>query len=557
MKTPFNVRQTDAVTIVRKISTKLESCLVSSWMRSYRRLPSQHCSILRSAIFTVIYVCVPVFVAKISSSAAFVLRTSVSHCIRTNSQRIHFVKSPLLYIISPERHQLSHLSTFADRRLAFSHGSSMDSINASQPKSGENVGSVVTWEEPCQNDTYPHSIQPLYITIGPPCSGKTTWIMRQSSKCRSSIVDVCIDDQPGVYYALPTSWFLPNNNGSGDGSLKCTFGLKILTKETLLFGKTVHERIAEQTELKIVLSRLANVISADEFQSALDSCALPLRTKSLVEAVEDIIHTADTHNETIALPSSVDLFVLEAIFRASTPSSSDEGEGVTYSALKHTDLLLNDQIKVPLSSPVALGNTNTRAKEYGKALTMAEKTNRPVYFAVFFDEEMRIPKVPSHTEGAIGQEYVFKDLFDFFVDNSYDGLIRRNINRFLQSGRYIPTNVIWDMRERTIELVNSAFEGGQQEDAHVSESISRMKLRFHQRLAQLAGFEMNDDRLVSHLSSKRKVCTLDDHDTSRRARDFVSQRRSWDQPASATRGYRGRFPSSKRSNAVHGYGGQY
>jgi hypothetical protein len=431
----------------------------------------------------------------------------------------------------------------------------MDAIDTSHSEKVENVDLNVTQEGTCSDESHPTSAQPLYITIGPPCSGKTTWIKRQSSKLSSDIIDVCIDDQLGVYYALPVAWLLPNSNASDDASLNHTLGSKPLTKETLLFGKTVQERIAEQTELKLVLSRLANAISAKEFQSSLESCILPFHAKALVEVVEDIIRNADTHNQTIALPNTIDLFVQEAIFRQSTALSSDEGEGVSYSALERMDLLLNDQNKVPLSSPMALGNTNTRAREYSKALEMAEKTNRPVYFAVFYDDEMRIlPQVHSRGDSSISQDSKCKDLFDLFVDSSYNGLIRRNIDRFLRTGRYIPTNVIWDMRDRTIELVNSAFE---LPGDSVSESSSTMKLRFHQRLAQLAGFEMNDDRLVSHQSSKRKLSSLDDPDSARRAADFMSHRRPWDRPANAVRGYNGRFPSNLNSNAMHGYGGRY
>lgn len=528
-------------------------------MRSnHQKSSSHHCAFFDLVVFS-IAVIVCAVIANISPTTALVRNTllrQTRHGVLRQIQRIDVVKAHVRHFIAAERGKLFLFSAFANQRVSFSYCSRMNAIDESELESAENVDVTATQEENSLDEGCSSSVQPLYITIGPPCSGKTTWIKRQSSKLGSDIVDVCIDDQPGVYYALPTSWFLSNCSSSDDASKGQTLSPNLPTKETTIFGKTVRERIAEQAELRFVLRRLAKIISAEEFQTALGSCTLPLHIRPLVEVVEDIMHNAETNNQSIALPMAIDLFVLEAIFRPSTANSLDGDEEDSYSALERIDLLLNDQSKVPLSSPVALGNTNTRAREYSKALALAEKTNRPVHFAVFYDEEMRIPRIPCRSDSAIGQGDN-TGIFDMFVEGSYYGLIRRNIDRLLGTGRYIPTNVIWDMRERTIELVNDAFEVCQQQNDFASGSTSMIKLRFHQSLAQLAGFEMNDDRLVSHRSSKRKVSMLDDPESNRRASDFIRHRRPWDQPASAVRGYRGRFPSNLHSNAVPGQGGQH
>ena len=58
---------------------------------------------------------------------------------------------------------------------------------------------------------------PIFITIGPPCCGKTTWIRNQTSQQATykeeqrtfdEIVDVALDDQPGVYVHLPLEEFI-------------------------------------------------------------------------------------------------------------------------------------------------------------------------------------------------------------------------------------------------------------------------------------------------------------------------------------------------------------
>ena len=49
-----------------------------------------------------------------------------------------------------------------------------------------------------------HPAAPLYITIGPQCAGKTTYLR----KSIPDVIDITIDDQDGVYHSLPFGVFL-------------------------------------------------------------------------------------------------------------------------------------------------------------------------------------------------------------------------------------------------------------------------------------------------------------------------------------------------------------
>ena len=478
-------------------------------MRLHRQLPLKQGITFRLAIICIIYVHCSIIIV---STAAFQIASKSTYCISCSPRNSHCIPELALRFNPPH--------------------CNMDATDVCRSYSEKS--NIVGPHEKCSLDeAYTSRTQPLYITIGPPCSGKTTWIKRQSANISApDIYDVCIDDQPGVYYALPTSWFVPNLKPSGDGSLNQVLSSKSLTKDTLLFGKTIQDRIMEGAELMIVLSRLANLTLKEEFQIALKSSTIPSHIQALVNGVEDFIDVANADNRTtgITLPNTVDFFVREAIFCPSPTHLLNDCEDVCYSALERTDRLLNDQ---PSSSPVSWGNTNTRAKEYSNALSIAEKMNRPVYFAVFYDNEMTIPQLPS------GQESICIDLFDMFVENSYEELIHRNIDRLIRTGRYIPTNVIWDMKERTIELVDTAFESWCQHEVTNSDSVSRRKLRFHQSLAQLAGYEMNDDRLVRHLSFKRKQNALDYPYPL--GGGSVNQQPPWDHPPDAARGYNHRY----------------
>jgi hypothetical protein len=151
---------------------------------------------------------------------------------------------------------------------------------------------------------------PLYITIGPPCAGKTTWLAAQGSTSTQQQVttatsatvtttsaannsgtpirDVCIDDQEGVYVPVDTALFLnsslTSNNDNNQNSSKVNEHAKSVAaadntteakgeEKMLLFGQTVQQRIAapEQTELVAILQRCAGLLSAEQFASRIQA----------------------------------------------------------------------------------------------------------------------------------------------------------------------------------------------------------------------------------------------------------------------------------------------
>jgi len=100
-------------------------------------------------------------------------------------------------------------------------------------------------------------------------------------------------------------------------------------------------------------------------------------------------------------------------------------------------------------------------------------------------------------------------------------LLRRNLQRFLQTGRYIPSKAIADAIIRTESLLASAAaeakkhyersrEEGKCHDEYVltdPKNLIDAKFILDLELAKLAGFKLNPDRTVSSCPNKSEVIT--------------------------------------------------
>lgn len=428
---------------------------------------------------------------------------------------------------------------------------------------------------------------PLYITIGPPCAGKTSWIHHQNVKdedddvdddvaCTSSIsrrsrmmiVDVNMDDQPGVYRPIPTQWFLssmaapesgvvPGADSSSSTTTVPNIDTNInntnnnntdnnISLYDVVCGKSILERIqsADQAELRSVLARLTGMVTADAFatmpflvpdtshknrfaaaaptdflQAALVQCVEELMSSTTTmtkpsvesEAVARSTNDDDDDDHTFTpyqqrpwtIPPRIDLYIREALFQSQNTNNNNTTDATKsnnnifivnqkrnhsgnnnkkklLSAIErsiqqlweHSTSTINTATipgstpHTPVSSPpflnaVAWGNTNTHATDYRAALTVAAATGRPVHFIVYADMEMLpMRRSTDDTNELSGGSTSVKmgRLFDLSTDNGFFDLVRRNLQRFLATGRYVPVPVIWHMRERTQRLIQRGLD---------------------------------------------------------------------------------------------------
>mmetsp|Transcript_2359 Transcript_2359/g.3552 ORF Transcript_2359/g.3552 Transcript_2359/m.3552 type:complete len:437 (-) Transcript_2359:1168-2478(-) len=245
----------------------------------------------------------------------------------------------------------------------------------------------------------------------------------------------------------------------------------------------------------------------------------------LVDAVEYVIQTKNAEGITNLLPETVDLFIVESIFRPRPLSLISRFAGNEYhrlrdlsnnnnnnakrnnrnatetsSALEDAQTIIqsfaSDSKQYPPTAPLSWGNTNTRPREMITALEAAEKSQRPVHFIIYGGLEA-CDKIRDHSF------QVDDDLALCLPKSSRLTLLKRNIGRFVETGRYIPCSAIADAMERVNSMVASAVAEANKEENISSSCCDRSndaKFRLDYELAKLAGYSLHENRTVSCLS---------------------------------------------------------
>jgi hypothetical protein len=404
---------------------------------------------------------------------------------------------------------------------------------------------------------------PLYITVGPPCAGKTTWVrqMQQTQQQQESsseglftktggnnkaattmmIHDVTIDDQLGVYVPIPTSWFLSRSIGQYNDRRRSddedSAHNATAARSFMVHGKSAYDRIQDQVELCTILARLSHQISRDECAAKLLSVnnnnngnnTAEVSTRGILAAVEEYMESTTTTGSassdepttsrtttTFQLPETIDLFVVEALFpdrpagnnnnnnknhQHHPPASSKSTTG----AIAQAGQVLRDQ---PIADTIVWGNTNCRCTDYRDALQLAEQQGRPVYFVVYQegdsaefdcgqdDDEDNNGTTPTTVPTAGNQQQR-----QYLHAKDLQQLFRRSITRLVQTGRYVPSAVIGDMRRRCLELQIMTDNTTTNHNGTIPSGVA---LECH--LARLAQYELDPKtRLVRALSTKRRL----------------------------------------------------
>lgn len=366
---------------------------------------------------------------------------------------------------------------------------------------------------------------PVYITIGPPCSGKTealrAYLLSEGYNPDNVFSrDVALDDQSSVYHRIPLAAFLfPSTH------LDPSIGQQLLKS-----GSTVKDRLFDPSydstdqEIRNVMLRIAGRITPHEFaertlalaeqagdtvkffQKRRTAVAHDLMTaveQVVVQAVSEVIcqmqlqqryDDEDCHDSSDELPyddeaedteNKLDLTSLNAtqahLLSARSLIKTPHVELFVPQAIFHGGIERAHEAFCELlqsfrKAPVSWGNTNTRPLEYAAALSAAERIGRPVKFIAWGTS--RLPAV------------------------SRQELLRRNVARFRNTGRYIPAGAIGAALGRVESLIKDAKEQVEElfgdKEPHPT-GVHPDQWENHKMdvaFACLAGFHMDEDGFV-------------------------------------------------------------
>jgi len=273
---------------------------------------------------------------------------------------------------------------------------------------------------------------PMYITIGPQCCGKSSFLRKY--KEGTTIKDISLDDQQDVYVPISTETFLHAYDKGESGDTNTDDDVK---REQLLQqvyqGKSLKERIRENVELILILRRWNGDSTASDFERRIknyyEERKLPEDVATeLVKAVEDFLSNQPS------LPKETDVFILESLFKPH-PQTRQSAIQRAHEELRET----------PRHIPVAWGNTNSKPKDYERALEICHQTRRPVHFILCH------PAYGSD-DGADGTTNNESELMTL-PWLPLEELLKRNLHRLQTQGRFIPAFAIADCCQRVAGMI--------------------------------------------------------------------------------------------------------
>lgn len=227
------------------------------------------------------------------------------------------------------------------------------------------------------------NIAPLYVTIGPPNSGKTTFL-----KTIPNLIDVAIDDDPEVYKHLPLEVIDNINNKNYDMSEYKFHNLE-LKDRIKKDGTNQQLHIYNYFTDKISIKKLKKNLQMDEEELKI---YIPIIRKLKKKETKYTCKHFSIYIEEVFSPAN-------------------------YFVQKKTLERLENELSTKPDTPIAWGQTNFDITHYNKFLDLAIKYSRPLYFAVWNREFGKRKKT-------IEQDLKF--------------LLERNILRFMKDGNYVP-----------------------------------------------------------------------------------------------------------------------
>lgn len=339
------------------------------------------------------------------------------------------------------------------------------------------------------------SNQPLYITIGPPCAGKTTLLRRLQERMGTPIQDVTLDEQRDVYVPVPVEYFLVNESHDEQDCF---------LKKRIQY-KTLENRIydnATNGELRAILQRVNGTLACEDFETCIRNLYTEHAKSSstnktnttdyyssiatlVIDTVEDLLQSKDT-----PIPSHIQLFCVESLFR---PHPATNKTGIDAA---HEELYKYGKLNTT-STSIAWGNTNTRPREYRQALQVAAVAQRPVYFIVHASDndgnDTTCQTAATTSTGVYMPNVGLKELY------------KRNVMRMLRTGKFVPGRALVESHDRIQQLMETAVGNLQRQfPDYIEKEEPFTKLQLDQELARMVNYELLPNRTVQRMEMNKK-----------------------------------------------------
>jgi hypothetical protein len=219
--------------------------------------------------------------------------------------------------------------------------------------------------------------EPIYITVGPQGAGKTTLLSKirhQSSTglsenlhqeaSSSSILDIAIDDQRGVYLKIPVELFSANSGGAMEDSSSILYTQHSNLLQYNLHNKTISQRINDpcNDEMRYVTQRLCNKITRQDFE---DKIKVLYTNHSSIQSTwqqvlrRDLSHGAINQLEYESHGGDLIACLVEVVEELNPSNNGDSCTGNEF-PVSHVDLYVSECIfkELPREDPLSLLSYN-------------------------------------------------------------------------------------------------------------------------------------------------------------------------------------------------------
>jgi ABC-type lipoprotein export system ATPase subunit len=180
---------------------------------------------------------------------------------------------------------------------------------------------------------------PMYITIGPQCCGKSTFLRNLDGR---KIKDISLDDQQDVYVPISTDLFLHAYDDKSEENKNENDNVNMKELQHVYQGKSLLDRIRDNVELILILRRWNLDSTAIDFEQRIlkyynERNLSTTVAQALVVAVEDFLSTttATTNKKTLEMPRETDVFILESLFKPH-PETRQSAIQTSYDELRKT-----------------------------------------------------------------------------------------------------------------------------------------------------------------------------------------------------------------------------